>query len=53
MAINIEHPEFVRFVNGVLEQLRSNGRWNQLQEDDVVKVLGIPAQAAPTPEYRA
>jgi polar amino acid transport system substrate-binding protein len=53
MAINRAHPEFVRFVNGVLEQLRRNGRWDQLQEDDVVNVLGIDAQAAPTPEYRA
>jgi polar amino acid transport system substrate-binding protein len=53
MAINRSHPEFVRFVNGVLEQLRSNGRWNQLQQEDVVNVLGLPAQAAPTPEYRA
>jgi polar amino acid transport system substrate-binding protein len=53
MAINVAHPEFVRFVNGVLEQLRSNGRWNQLQEDDVVNVLGIKPQIPPTPEYRA
>ena len=53
MAINIAHPEFVSFVNAVLEELRSNGTWDRLLQKDVVKVLGINAQTAPQPEYRA
>jgi polar amino acid transport system substrate-binding protein len=53
MAINIAHPDFVRFVNAVLEQLRTNGTWDQLLQKDVVNVLHIKAQTAPPPEYRA
>ena len=30
MAINQDHPEFVQFVNGVLDQMRANGKWTQI-----------------------
>jgi polar amino acid transport system substrate-binding protein len=32
MAINQAHPEFVRFVNGFLAQIRANGTWRRLYD---------------------
>jgi polar amino acid transport system substrate-binding protein len=49
MAINKAHPDFVRFVNGVLAELERNGTWERLQ----AKWLGQfgPLQAPPPAQY--
>ena len=50
MAISKEHPDFVRFVNGVLARMRADGRWRAIYR----RWLGRfgPTPAAPAPEYR-
>ena len=30
LGVSLKHPEFVRFVNRVLEQVRANGTWKQM-----------------------
>jgi polar amino acid transport system substrate-binding protein len=49
MAINRGHPEFVRFVNGVLERLRDDGRWKAIHR----RWLGpfAPTPAPPRASY--
>jgi polar amino acid transport system substrate-binding protein len=49
MAIAKSHPDFVRFVNGVLDRMRKDGAWQH-----IYKVwLGQfgPTPAPPTPDY--
>ncbi len=50
MAISKAHPEFVRFVNGVLERIRTDGTWRRIYErwlGSLVKSTPVP----PTPHY--
>jgi polar amino acid transport system substrate-binding protein len=49
MEISKAHPDFVRFVNGVLSQVERNGTWQQLQ----AKWLGPfgPLQPPPQAQY--
>jgi len=49
MAINKNHPDFVRFVNGVLAKLEGNGTWQKLQANWLGQ-LG-PPQSPPQPQY--
>jgi polar amino acid transport system substrate-binding protein len=52
MAINKRHPEFVRFVNGVLAQMRSDGTWASIYEKWLGRITHAPAPAPPQPHYR-
>jgi polar amino acid transport system substrate-binding protein len=47
LAISRQHPEFVRFVNAVLEQLRTNGQWAA----SYAHWIGGPAPAPPPAQY--
>jgi polar amino acid transport system substrate-binding protein len=49
MAINKAHPDFVRFVNGVLAELERNGTWERLQAQWLGH-LG-PPQTPPKAQY--
>jgi polar amino acid transport system substrate-binding protein len=48
MAISKDHPEFVRFVNAVLANLRGNGGWTALYQ----KWLGTPVPQPPAAVYQ-
>src|SRR5205814_8179959 len=43
LAISKQHPEFVRFVNAVLQQLRTNGQWKSVYQ----QWLGTPPPGGP------
>ena len=48
LAISKQHPDFVRFVNAVLERLRSNGQWAA----SYAHWVGTPVPAPPPARYR-
>jgi polar amino acid transport system substrate-binding protein len=48
LAISKQHPDFVRFVNAVLERLRSDGQWAA----SYAHWLGTPVPAPPPARYR-
>lgn len=47
MAMQKEQTDFVQFVNSVLDQMRSNGRWTQIYNEWLSDLLG--ANATPPP----
>ena len=47
IAISPAHPDFVRFVNGVLAQMRADGQWQALYGHWV----GSPVPAPPRAQY--
>jgi polar amino acid transport system substrate-binding protein len=46
MAINKTHPDFVRFVNGVLAQMRADGAWRAIYSRWLGKFARTPAPPA-------
>lgn len=52
MAIAKAHPDFVRFVNAVLERERTDGTWASIYERWLGRVTHAPAPAPPRPHYR-
>ena len=49
LAISKQHPDFVRFVNAVLAQLRSNGQWAA----SYARWVGTPVPTPPPARYRS
>ena len=49
LAISKMHPDFARFVNAVLQQMRTDGRWAA----DYRHWVGTPAPAPPPAKYKA
>jgi polar amino acid transport system substrate-binding protein len=50
MAISKAHPEFVRFVNGVLAKLRADGTWRALYDNWLGRIPGSNP-VLPPPRY--
>jgi polar amino acid transport system substrate-binding protein len=50
IGVNKEHEDLVRFVNGVLEQIREDGTWQRLYEARLQE-LG-PSPGPPEPRYK-
>ena len=52
MAISKSHPDFTRFVNGVLAQERSDGTWARIWTHWLGPTVKTPAPAPPAARYR-
>ena len=52
MAMNLDHPDFVRFVNSVLEHMRADGTWAAIWNKWLLKVYGPPTPPPPAATYR-
>ena len=50
LGVNQDHVDFVRFVNGVLEEMRADGRWTKSYNTWLADALG-KAPAPPEPVY--
>jgi polar amino acid transport system substrate-binding protein len=53
IAISKNAPDLVRFVNAVLEQMRTDGTWTNLYKQWFVPWLGTTVPAPPAPVYRS
>jgi len=49
MAIARSHPDFVRFVNGVLDRMRRDGKWTSIHRHWIGRLA--PTPAPPRPRY--
>jgi polar amino acid transport system substrate-binding protein len=52
LAINQSHPEFVRFVNAVLERMRQDGTWAGIHNKWLGRVSGGGAPSPPPAKYK-
>jgi len=52
LGINQSHPEFVRFVNAVLEKMRTDGTWSSTYNRWLGRVGGGGTQSPPSPKYK-
>jgi polar amino acid transport system substrate-binding protein len=52
MAISRAHPDFTRFVNGVLAQVRADDVWTQIYQHWLAKHIAGPIPAPPTANYK-
>ena len=50
LAVNLSHPEFTRFINAVLEQMRADGTWATIYNRWLGK--SGPAPAPPAAKYK-
>lgn len=51
LAMPLNEPDLVRFVNAVLDQMRADGEWTRLYQEWIGTRLG-PVPAPPPPTYR-
>lgn len=51
IAISHSHPEFVRFVNALLERMRTDGTWTDIYKRWIGAITG-EAATPPSPNYR-